>query len=177
MATILLSVDIDDATTQEWFTYAGYHIRDAREPLRDTMQDVIWPAIREQLDSQGSRSGDPYEQLSEKYAAWKELRYPGEPILTLTGDMERALFHPRSYRVTRDSLYYHPNSDYAHWHQEGGYVEGRPPQRVIIELIPTDYQMIEAVFQSWLDDLRSTNIRRGSDFSAQSAPFIDILGI
>lgn len=175
---ILLEIDIDEFTAQEWFTYAGYHIRDAREPLRTTMHDVIWPAIREQLDSQGGRSGRAYDPLSEEYGEWKELHYPGQPILRLTGDMDRALFAPNSYRATRDSLRYRPQSDYAHYHQEGGYVEGRPPQRVIIELIPEDYHKMEGIFQSWLDELRFSNTRRPNTTGDSSGiPDVNILGL
>lgn len=174
---ILLHIEIDDAKAQEFFNYAGYKIRDAREPLRDTMLQVVWPAIRDQLASEGRRSGNPWPELSDKYREWKELNHGSLPILYLEGDMWDALFDRNAYRVTRERLTYHPQNDYAHWHQEGGYIEGRPPQRTIIDLIPEDYDEIDMIFQDWLDELRTTNRARGTSVEFQSGPSIDILGI
>lgn len=179
MAELILIVEIDETLAQEYFDYAGAKIRDAREPFREVMHEVIFPAMREQMDSEGERSGDPWQELSEKYRLWKESSpWGGAPILELTGKMERALFDSHSYRATKDHLTYAPKSDYAHWHQGGGYVEGRPPQRKILELIFEDELHIEGIFENWLDELRTANPRRGSaDLNySPTIPLFDILG-
>lgn len=174
---LLLQIGIDEQKAQEYFTYAGYKIRDARDPLRDTMLRVVWPAIREQLATEGARGGTPWPELSAKYAAWKDLHYGVLPVLYLEGAMWDALFDRQSYRVTRESLRYRPRNDYAHWHQDGGYIPGRPPQRTIIDLIPEDYDQVEIIFQDWLDELRVTNRARGNETGFLSGPSIDILGL
>ena len=173
---VLLSIDIDDALVQEWLAYAGYHIRDARDPLGEIRDEVIRPAIEEQIRTQGMRSGDPYRELTEPYRLRKEAQYGVQPILVASGDMRDDLDEVTAYRITRDSMTYEPSNDYAHWHQTGGYVENRPPQRIILKLIPNDYQVIENIFQDWLDDLRVANRRRPSDTpGGQSMPNIFIL--
>jgi hypothetical protein len=176
---VILRVDIDIATADAYFLYAGYKIRDAREPLRDVMHEVVWPAIRGQLDEKGARSGAPWQELSEEYGAWKELRYPGEPILRLTGAMERSLFDPFSYRVTMQNLTYRPLDEKVSWHQTGAERSrgGRLPQRVIVELTVEDYETVDDIFTEWLDELRTANARRGPLGTPPGAPSIDILGI
>lgn len=168
---VILSTDIDAGLAEAWFEYAGYKIRDAREPLDDVMHRVVWPAIREQLRTEGVRSGEKWPGLSTKYESWKIQRYPGEPMLRLTHDMEKALFDSRSYRVTSDSLVYRPNDEKVAWHQEGADRERNVlPQRTIVELITEDYEDIEGIFQNWLDELRTANIRRGNTLSSQPMP-------
>lgn len=179
MSWVILDIDVDTALADAWFEYAGYHIRDAREPLRRSMLEVVFPAIREQLDTSGAHAGTPYEPLADEYGAWKELAYPGEPILRLTHDMERALFDPLSYRVTRDLLEYRPRDFKVAYHQEGreagakgGYMPARPP----VALSVGDVEEIETIFTDWLDELRVTNRRRGSDTFGAIPPNINILG-
>lgn len=174
---VFLTIDIDDALAKEYFDYAGYKIRDARDPLKQVMHDVIFPAIREQLDTEGMRSGDPWPALNEKYREWKELNYPGEPILRLTGALESELFAYHSYYITRSAIHYEPQSDYGHYHQTGGYVYGRPPQRVILDITGEDEVMIEGIFELWLDELRTFNRRRGAPIETfrPSLPGIDVL--
>lgn len=171
--SVLLRVDVNAETAIAWFDYAGYRIRDARNPMREVMLDVVWPAVRGQLDSQGARGGDPWQALSAQYQAWKDANYPGRPILVLTGKMEEQLFNPLSFHTTRDSLVYKPESDYLHWHQDGGYEEGRPPQRVVLDLIPEDYEKIQIIFDAWLFELANANIRRTAspDFHAPLPDF------
>jgi hypothetical protein len=159
---IILDIDIDTALAQAYFDYAGYHVRDARPPLTDVKNFVIIPAIRGQLSSRGVRGGKPYEPLSLDYEKRKAADgYGMEPILRRTGAMEMALFDEDAFHITSQHLDYEPDSEYAFWHQVGGYVFGRPPQREIIVLTTSDAEEIEDIFTIWLDDLRTANTRRG----------------
>lgn len=166
---VFLETKIEDDKVQAFLTYAGYHIRDARDPLERVMQDVVFPAIGGQLDSEGARGGSPYEELSPEYLERKIREgYGGQPILRRTGDMAGRnvgdrygdLFADNSYRATRDSLRYAPRNRAAHWHQTGGYVAGQPPQRQILQLTVEDDHEIQDIFNLWLDELRVANARR-----------------
>lgn len=155
------SVHVDDSTLQRFFAFAGYKARDLRDPLRKSMDDVVIPAVKEQIGSQGSRSGQPYESLNADYEVEKVAAVGfAEPILVRSGEMLKTLTNDTAYRVFRDHARYSPSSGYAHWHQTGGYVEGRPPQRVILNLMPEDYEHIQSIFEAWLAELRDANRAR-----------------
>lgn len=185
---IILRIDISDAQAQAYFDYAGYKVRDAREPLRQIMHDVVWNAIGKQLDSEGSRGGRPYDQLSDDYLERKIREgYGGQPILRRTGamagrnigDRTGALFAPDSYIVTRTRLIYDPELadaevDYTNWHQTGGYEFGRPPQREILVLIRDDVDSMQDIMTEWLDDLRTANRNRGATDPNFQAPLPDV---
>lgn len=59
----------------------------------------IWPVIadefyadeRDQFATQGAAGGEAWAPLSPEYAGWKEMHYPGQPILQRTGDLMRSL--------------------------------------------------------------------------------------
>lgn len=164
MAVSFISVDVDDSRLQEFFAFAGYKARDLRDPLRESMDDVVIPAIREQIFSQGERSGQPYDPLNEEYELEKiDAVGFAVPILVRSGQMLADLTADSSYRVFKDHAVYNPESDYAHWHQTGGTTKGRPPRRVILNLIPEDEEHIQRIFEAWLAELRDANrARRGS---------------
>lgn len=159
----LLSVSFDSRELESWLAFAGFKARDLRDPLRKSLNEVVVPAIREQILSQGARSGDPYEGLNDDYEEEKMDAVGFTiPILVRSGQMLQDLTADTATRVFMDHAWYRPDNDYAHWHQTGGYVEGRPPQRVILDLIPEDYEEIQSIFNAWLAELRDANrTRRG----------------
>lgn len=44
-----------------------------------------------QFGSEGGRGGDRWQALSAAYKAWKEVHYPGKPILVREGDLKASL--------------------------------------------------------------------------------------
>lgn len=161
---LFLDVDIDTDEVERWVIYAGYKVRDMREPLRESIHNVVIPAVLEQIASQGSRSGEPYEELTMEYSLDK-MNDVGflHPILVRSGKMLNDLKDSSSVRVFREYAWYRPDNPYMHWHQTGGYVEGRPPRRVVLDLIVDDYREIQNIFESWLAELRDLNRRRTGD--------------
>jgi|GEM_PF-730631 len=89
----------------------------------------IWPVIaddfyaeeKEQFASEGSAGGEAWTPLSPAYAGWKEVHFPGMPIMQRTGDLERSLTSagdPNSVRVeTRKALTLGTRVPYAIYHQ------------------------------------------------------------
>lgn len=181
---MIVRIDVDSLQATAFFDYAGRKVRDARKPLRDVRDWVIIPAVTEQLDSEGDRGFYPWPDLSPKYEIRKdEDGYGDRPILEREGDMRRALLSKRAFIITRSELEYEPERanpevDYAGWHQGGGYVAGRPPQRTIVDLIPEDEEEIEMIFEAWLDDLREAGGREPDvNVSFGVTDMIEILGL
>jgi phage gpG-like protein len=62
----------------------------------------IWPVIaddfyameKDQFRSEGREGGEAWQPLSPAVKAWKEVHYPGKPILQRTGDLEASLTKP-----------------------------------------------------------------------------------
>jgi phage gpG-like protein len=73
----------------------------AFQTLDETIRDFrpVWPEIHmyflrsmtEQFESLGSRGGQRWQPLNEKYAKWKAQRFPGKPILVRTERLKRSL--------------------------------------------------------------------------------------
>lgn len=121
-----------------------------------------WPAIAEEFyrieeehfSSQGARSGNQWQELSPKYAQWKSVNYPGQPILQRTGNLKRSLTgqdDPNAiYDPQPDSLTLGTSLSYAAYHQAG---EGKLPQRPPIELREEDFQKLGDIARDELQDI------------------------
>lgn len=161
---------VDDATAQAWFDYAGYKIRDARQPLRRVAFEVIRPGIVEQFKTEGMRTGG-WQQLRYPYAVWKMEMVGDKPILEFSGKGKRRMLALTAFKVHKTSLIYNPNDPgYMHWHQTGGYKPGKPPQRQIVTITTQDKAQIEAIFMEWLDSLRLSNKARPNDVGGFTGP-------
>lgn len=180
---MIVRIEIDTAHAQAFFDYAGNKVRDAKEPLRNIRDWVIIPAIDDQLETEGGHGLSPWEPLSSEYERRKIADgYGDKPILERDGSMRKALLSKRAFRISRQELdfdpqYANPNVDYAGWHQGGGYVPGRPPQRTIIDLTVEDEEEIEMIFYDWLDELRTASDRSPTSEAFGIADMIDILGL
>lgn len=101
----------------------------------------IWPAVAqevyaietEQFDSEGSAGASgKWAALSPAYKNWKEVHYPGQPILRLTNALVESLTDPEAadaiFRPTADELIIGTKVPYARAHQLGaGFMPARPP--------------------------------------------------
>lgn len=179
-----IRLDVDDAEMQEWFVYAGYKVRDARAPFARVAYDVIRTGIYEQFATEGERSGEPWEPLSEEYQRRKiQDGYGDKPILERTGSMKDDLTAFDAFQITREHMRYAPRAErqmarygkrYDHYHQTGGDIFGVPPRRQIADVTRDDMAQIEHIFTAWLDDLRTHNMRRPGSSGASRIPFFDI---
>lgn len=104
----------------------------------DSLDDFrpVWPSVidefyvieQEQFDTEGAAGGSGrWRPLSEKYRAWKEVHYPGAPILQSEGDLVASLTDPEAPDAivipARDELVLGSKVPYARIHQR----KGRPP--------------------------------------------------
>lgn len=166
--------------TEEWFDYAGYRVRDMREPLGET-RDYINRLMDAQFRTEGLALSGGWEPLSEDYAVRKFRAVGAEPILVRTHEMKDIVLdlEPPVWRITMNDAVFDPPIERAGWHQTGvqrfggGPDHNKPnrlPARPILELHEEHYLMIEDIFEQWLDDLRSGNRRRGVPDAALRPP-------
>ena len=101
----------------------------------------IWPEVAteiytinaEQFESEGSAGASGrWAALSPAYKRWKEIHYPGQPILRLTNALFDSLTDPEApdaiYQPGRDELVIGSKVPYARTHQTGsGSMPSRPP--------------------------------------------------
>lgn len=100
------------------------------QPLFEAIADSFARSQEDNFSSSGAVHGG-WAPLSPRYAAWKSARYPGAPILTLTGQL-RASMTSRPFGVEIiDSrrMVVGTAVPYAKYHQQG---TSKMPQRKII---------------------------------------------
>jgi phage gpG-like protein len=103
----------------------------------DSLSDMrpLWPPVieefylieREQFDTEGAAGGQRWAPLSPAYRAWKEIHYPGEPILQRDHELVDSLTDPEAagaiLQPREDELILGTSIPHARIHQR----RGRPP--------------------------------------------------
>jgi len=120
----------------------------------------IWPnvakefyAIEEaQFQSEGARGASgKWAALSPAYKRWKEIHYPGEPILKLAHPLYESLTSPDApdsiFRMEATEMTLGSRTPYATAHQKGA---GRMPARPPISLTESDKRRIQKSIQAGL---------------------------
>lgn len=91
----------------------------------------IWPEVtkefhaieQEQFDTEGAAGGGKWEPLSPVYAEYKEIQYPGKPILQASGALMESLVTEGApggiHRETSDELVLGTSINYGLFHQRG----------------------------------------------------------
>lgn len=138
-----LTVDIQGEAKLD---YAIGAIADGIDDWREVWPEVelvFYRAVLGQFRTEGQRGGEVWRPLSNPYKKWKELKYPGQPILVLTGRLRRSLMATGSNESIRDaqaqSLTLGTVTPYAKFHQTGTRkMAARPP----LVLLRNDYGKI-----------------------------------
>jgi len=126
--------------------------------LEDSTRDFrpVWPKVslvfdrmeRDQFVGQGVGPAGTWAPLSPDYAKWKEVHFPGKPILFRTGDLVRSLTSPFDsnavIEMTEDTLTRSTRVPYA------GFVHARRP---VIDPKPEDEQEMLGVVREYFHDL------------------------
>lgn len=107
-------------------------------PMFDAMADVFADTQRRSFDSSGATYGG-WAPLSPAYAAWKDAHYPGQPILTLTGELRASLAErPLGVEhIDNQRMVLGTAIEYARYHQDG--TSTMPARPIINE--PTSGEM------------------------------------
>lgn len=113
------------------FNRVEQHISDFR-PLWPNVAGEIYAINQEQFDSEGGAGASgKWAALSPAYKQWKEIHYPGQPILRLTNALFESLTDPEApdavYQPRQDELVIGTRVPYATAHQRGlGHLPARP---------------------------------------------------
>lgn len=99
--------------------------------------------------------GPGWQPLAATTVAQRErLGYGGpHPILRRTGLLSDSLTGQADHSVVRATpteLFVGTDVPYAHWHQNGGTTDGRPPQRVIVHVDEADKARWMAILGRWV---------------------------
>lgn len=111
-------------------------------PLWELFKPTMSRIERERFESEGHGE---WPALADSTIRDRAIHgFGAGPILHRTGDLEDSLVDPnRAANVGRMQMTWGTNVSHAHWHQDGGTVAGRPPQRVILDLRTEDRRMLE----------------------------------
>ena len=122
----------------------GENVKDFR-PAFETIVDRLRVATEELFDAEG-RGWPP---LSPKYAAWKEIHYPGQPIMRRTDTLYGSLVGRTGGSILEIQpleMRWGTSVDYARYHQQGAGV----PQRRVINLAENEKVGIMKELQIYL---------------------------
>lgn len=120
----------------------------------------VWPSVatefyqieEEQFETQGAAGASgQWAPLSPAYKRWKEIHFPGEPILKLEHPLYESLTSPDAldsiFRPQPDELTIGTKVPYARAHQTGaGFMPARPP----ISMSETHKRRIQKAIQKEL---------------------------
>lgn len=105
----------------------------------------------EQFDSEGSASGARWSPLSPVYSEYKEIQFPGKPILQATGDLRDSLTDTEALgavvRPSPHELIVGSSVPYAIFHQRG---TRRMPRRPPINFNETQRRRLQKAVQRGL---------------------------
>jgi phage gpG-like protein len=144
-----------------FFDYAGYKVRDMRDPFHRVKDEVILLGLHVQFNTEGGRTGG-WISLNADYEEDKFAKWGYKPILEASGLMKQKLLDPDAFHITQKRLVYSPDApEYAVAHQTGAErPRGDLPPRPWLVVTFDDEDKIYDIFYEWLDELRHANRRR-----------------
>lgn len=130
------------------FSRVTEHISDLR-PIWPNVAKEFYAIEREQFASEGSHGASgKWAKLSPAYAKYKEVAYPGMPILRASTALYESMTSPDAadsiFRPEPQELTIGSQAPYAVAHQRGG---GRLPARPIISLTEDDKRRLTKAIQ------------------------------
>jgi phage gpG-like protein len=127
----------------------GEHAKDLSEPFREIVKD-FHKIERRQFETEGSYGSGGWQPLSPRYAEWKAKKYPGRPIMVLSGLLKESLLGDNPYSVelvTPKSMEVGTVINYAIYHQKG---TSKMPARPLIQLTEDDKKRWIKFIQAYL---------------------------
>jgi phage gpG-like protein len=104
-------------------------------PVWPVIEDEFYGQVRRQCATEGAEGGEHWKPLSAAYGEWKEVHYPGKPILQRTGDLFKSLTSSSDANAVcieeRKKLTLGSRVSYSIYHQTG---TSRMPARPEIQL-------------------------------------------
>lgn len=126
-------------------------LRDLRPAWRSLLP-YLRRATEATFASQGGRIGSPWAPLSDEYARWKAVRYPGQPILRASDAMFESLVKETGDSVAdveRESLTYGTRDRKAKYHHDG---TRRMPRRRFLGVTAGDRREVKKIVRQHLEN-------------------------
>lgn len=151
------------------FERAGDELGDFGKYLWPRLTPLLEETIARQFDSEGDGPSGHWAPLSAQYAAWKQKKYPGAPILVATGALREGLTSsgsPFAKRVPNGDEYVYGTTGvtYASYHQVGtGKMQARQP----LDLGPSfETEMTRIAAQAAREAMQQARVDEFMDLSA-----------
>lgn len=121
-------------------------------PLWDRFAETMAEIEAERFDSEGYGDWPPLAEATLRDRARKG--FGSGPILQRTRTLRDSLVDPaRAAQMTPRTMTWGTDVDYAHFHQDGGSIAGRPPQRTVLEIRTEDRRKLETQMVAWINDV------------------------
>ena len=123
-------------------------------PLWERFKVVMEDVERSRFDSEGHGDWPPLAESTRRYR-------DGQPLLVQTGALRESLVNPGQAADTGPlRMSWGTDVPYAHYHQDGGTIAGRPPQRKILDIRVEDRRRLEREMVSWINETAALTFGR-----------------
>jgi len=121
-------------------------------PLWDRFKSEMSKIEEERFSSEGYGEWDALADSTLRERA--RLGFGAGPILQRTRNLMDSLVDPaRAAQTTARTMSWGSDVSYAGFHQDGGSIAGRPPQRVVLEIRAEDRRRLETQMVSWVNEV------------------------
>lgn len=121
-------------------------------PLWERFEREMSAIEAERFDSEGYGEWPPLAESTIRDRARRG--FAAGPILQRTRNLRDSLVDPaRASRTTPRTMTWGTDVDYAIFHQDGGSIPGRPPQRTVLDLRVQDRRRLETQMVSWVNEI------------------------
>jgi len=121
-------------------------------PLWARFKSEMSAIEEERFSSEGYGEWDPLADSTLRQRA--RLGFGPGPILQRTRNLMDSLVDPaRAAQTSARTMSWGTDVSYAGFHQDGGSIAGRPPQRVILEVRAEDRRRLETQMVSWINEV------------------------
>ncbi len=157
MTRVKLDFEVDgEKQLSRFFDLIGEVLADYRT-IYEAWADDFRQTQEQVFASEGAFEGRArWQQLSPRYKVWKDLHYPGQPILTRTGELRGSLTQEghgqHIFDYDEQQMQIGSSVDYGIFHQRGTV---KMPQRKVIELTnPQKKRWTDIARQVTFDELQ-----------------------
>lgn len=149
----MFSVEWDISKAIEGLQSMLARVLDLTPAWRNLVKYYRERATPQTFASQGQRIGEVWAPLSNPYAKYKAIKWPGQPILRASDRLFRSLTVADATDaiedITSQSLIYGTATPYASYHQKG---VGKLPRRAILAVTEADRREMARIVRAHLDN-------------------------
>jgi len=165
----MIALNIETTGTQKFARAFNSYVEDIRDfrPWFDMVKIDLGKMVKKNIDAGGEP--ETFKPLSEDYAKWKSRKYPGNPILVLTGALRDAFTNGTDKTVNEQT------NTRAEFGTTLGYAEHQfRAGRKIVQLTDADRERWVQMLQVWAHRVARENL---DDVADTAGPIERIYGV